>query len=288
MTTLRAYAGRLKRAIRAKLRLRQLERKFHADMKSGTRAPHGLGAPLIISLTSYPPRFPLLRYNLMSLLNQAVPADRVILWIAEGDMARLPANVRRLGQYGLEIRAVPDVRSFKKLVFGIRDIPDAWLVTADDDIAYRRDWLETLVGGVDIADPTIICRRAHRIKRAGDGFAPYLEWDRNVSDAASMRPSTDLLPVGIGGILYPPGALHPQVTEIESFMRLCPHADDLWFWWMGRRQGTRVVRVPEGDIHEEELPGTQSVALTASNWAGGNDRQLAALVAEFGLADIGL
>lgn len=287
MRIIRALARRVRNAIRTQIRFLRIDARFRRAMRAGRRPSHGLGAPLIVTLTSYPPRFPRLHYNLKSLLDQASPADKVILWVAERDMALVPATVRRLVKFGLEIRPAPDVRSFKKLVFAIRDFPEAFLVTADDDVVYRHDWLADLIGGMDIRDPTIVCRRAHRVGRQGDGFAPYLDWEFNVTDDRSTRPSIDLLPVGIGGVLYPPRALHPQVTDAEAFTRLCPHGDDLWFWWMGRRMGTRVVRVPEGDF-PEELPGTQAVALTHGNWAGGNDRQLASLVREFGIAEVGL
>jgi hypothetical protein len=257
-------------------------RRFHIRPKKG---PHGLGAPLVVTLTSYPPRFRLLHFNLMSLLNQTVTTDRVVLWIAEEDKGLLPEKVHGLTRHGLEIRYTSQLRSFKKLVPSLRAFPNAFLVTADDDVVYPDDWLESLVGGYDPDAPTIVCRRAHRVVRRDAGFAPYLKWEMNVTDHQSSQSSADLLPVGIGGILYPPHSLHADVVDAHVFMRLCPQADDLWFWWMGRRTGTRVKRVHEGD-KPEMVPGSQEASLMHSNWAGGNDRQLAALLAEFGIDDI--
>jgi hypothetical protein len=86
----------------------------HAYQVPGSQRPHNLPSELIVSLTSYPRRFPILDFAIRSLLNQTVRPDRVILWLAEDDVTYLPSAVRRLA--GLEIRTCRDLRSFKKLV----------------------------------------------------------------------------------------------------------------------------------------------------------------------------
>lgn len=83
---------------------------FHRAQSGGR--PHGLPATLILSLTSYPPRFGTLSLTLHSLLRQSVKADRTILWIAH--IPLLPKAVTVLQAAGLEIRATEDVRSYKK------------------------------------------------------------------------------------------------------------------------------------------------------------------------------
>src|SRR5579864_6248399 len=100
--------------------------------RSGT--PHGLPGTLVVSLTSYPPRFPTVALTLRCLLTQSIKPDHVILWIAHADEARLPPEVLALRALGLEIRSTEDLRSFKKIVPALRDFPDAFIVTADDDV----------------------------------------------------------------------------------------------------------------------------------------------------------
>jgi hypothetical protein len=104
--------------------------------------PHGLPGPLIISLTSYPARFSSLHLVLRALLSQSVAADRVILWLDPGDEDLLPRAARLPG---LEIRTCPNWRSYKKIVPTLLEAPEAYIVTADDDIYYRPDWLAGLV-----------------------------------------------------------------------------------------------------------------------------------------------
>jgi hypothetical protein len=53
----------------------------------------------------------------------------------------------------------------------------------------------------------------------------------------------ELFPTGGAGCLYPPGSLHKDTTNKELFMKLCPNADDVWFWVMARLQSTKHVTV---------------------------------------------
>ncbi len=248
----------------------------------GPARRHGLPAPLLVSLTSYPPRFAVLHLTLRSLLRQTVAPDQILLWIAETDMARLPRRVLELGSEGITIRAGDDVRSYKKLVFALEECPDAFIAICDDDVFYEPTWLEQLVGGYDPAEPTIVCRRAHRVRLGPDArVAPYREWARPVADEPARRPSADLLPTGCGGVLYPPRSLHPDVTKRELFEELSPTADDLWFYWMARRAGSKYRVV--GDKSEiVEWPREQHESLFALNAAGANDRQIRLLEQRFG------
>ena len=254
--------------------------------RPGARKSHRLPGELIVSLTSYPPRFGTLHLTLGCLLDQSISADRTILWIAHQDVALLPTAVLDLERLGLEIRTCDDLRSFKKLVPTLAAFPDAFIVTADDDIHYPRRWLEQLAAGW--APSVVTCHRAHRMKRFSNGrLRPYLEWEFDVQDKAAKEPSIDLVPTGVGGILYPPGCLNPQVTQPGTFQRLCPDGDDLWFFWCARMKGTRHKKTG-GRFRAMPWPGSQGSALWNSNEAGGNDRMIKALIDEYGVETLEL
>jgi hypothetical protein len=71
-------------------------------------------------------------------------------------------------------------------------------------------------------------------------------------------------PAGRGGILYLPEALSCEVTDEAAFLQLCPQADDVWLYWMGRRVGSTYRKVQ----HTEGLwdwPGPQKTALFREN-----------------------
>jgi hypothetical protein len=257
-------------------------RRETASQAMVERRRNPLPMPLIISLTSFVARFATLHLTLQSLLDQIVTPDGVILWIAEREIDMLPKRVTRLQAHGLTIRSCPDVRSYKKLVFAIPEFPDAAIVTADDDTFYPPTWLETLVSAFDAKDRAVICCRAHRLHLLADGrVAPYLSWEMDVQDEAATHPSVDLVPTGVGGVLYPPGSLAPTALDSRQFQRLCPTGDDLWFYWMARLAGWKHVRVA-GPDRWIDWPTSRTDSLMQDNWAGANDSQIRNLETEYG------
>lgn len=278
--------NRLWRQVR---RVRNIAREHLAMVKAGKRLAclrqgqsHGLDGDLIVSLTSYPPRFSTLHLTLACLLDQSVKADRTILWVARADMSLLPDAVRQLEVGGLEIRGCEDLRSYKKLIPALEAYPGAFIVTADDDLYYPRDWLEVLVKGVVRSTPAIVCRRAHRLVRSDGGrLAPYAMWEADVQDGKARTPSFDIMPTTGAGALYPPRSLHEMVADRLTFERLCPDSDDLWFYWCARMAGTAVKKVG-GRMRLITWRESQETALWESNQREGNDRMVRALEAEFG------
>lgn len=260
---------------------RRLQRQWQRHVRAATPAGPPAGDAVIVSLTSYPPRFPSLHWTLQSLLLQSHPHKRIMLWIAHGDMARLPPAVLELQRHGLEIMACDDTRSYKKLVPALQAHPDATIVTADDDIYYWKDWLRQLVdaaaagGGKDI-----VAHRIHRIRHNPQGLPlPYPQWE---IESRNGELSGLNFPTGNGGILYPAHVLDPAVTDQAAFRALCPSADDIWFYWMGRRNGARYRRVA-GHHYVHDWQGSQASALSNDNVGDElNDRQIAAMIARYG------
>ena len=122
--------------------------------------------------------------------------------------------------------------------------PNAFIVTADDDVYYQRSWLKELLDDWSEDAPTIRCHRAHRLPNLQNGqLAPYRTWEKDVQDEQSRSPSKDLLPTGLAGVLYYPRSLHPDVTNASVFLSLCPTADDLWFFWQARRANSLYAKV---------------------------------------------
>lgn len=234
---------------------------------------HGLRAPLVISLTSYPARFGSLHLVLRSLLNQTVRADRVILWLDEGDQARVTPEIAALD---IETRICPNWRSYKKIVPTLIEAPGAYIVTADDDVYYGPDWLAGLVAQ---ADAGVVSHRAHRVVLRDGAPAGYDDWQRNI-DAPDAGPL--IFPTGVGGVLYAPGVFHPEVTDAARFGALAPMADDVWLYWMHRLAGSRPVKIG-GSFRITEWPGTQTQSLRVTNLSGdGNDRAIGAMLARYG------
>ena len=250
---------------------------------SGAPRQHNLPHELIVSLTSYPRRYPTLDFTLRSLLDQVVKPDRIILWVTDADISCLPVAVRNLP--GIEIRTCSDLRSYKKLVPALEMFPNAFIVTADDDVFYQRSWLKELLDEWSEDAPTIRCHRAHRLRSLPNGqLAPYRTWEKDVQDEQSRSPSKDLLPTGLAGVLYHPGSLHRDVTNASMFLSLCPTADDLWFYWQARRVNSLYVKVGSR-FPQAHWAGSQSERLYDVNLTA-NDEQIQLLFQKYGLAEV--
>ena len=225
-----------------------------------------------------------LHYTLYSLLQQSFVPDGILLWLASEQFPEreksLPEKVLALRKAGISILWCENLHSYKKLVPAIRRYPKDVIVTADDDLFYHRHWLRNLYAD-HLKSPTcVIGHRLHRISFDENGaIAPYKEWTKNIK---SLQPSFLNLATTGSGALFPPGSLHSDVLSSESFLKLAPSADDIWFWAMAVLNGTRIklakyaIRRLIYTNLEREF-GNAAHRLSAGNLNGGNDIQLKAL-----------
>ncbi|TXG82630.1 MAG: glycosyltransferase family 2 protein [Sphingomonadales bacterium] len=261
---------------------KELYLAWQQDKKDNPIEParHPLKTQLLISLTSYRPRLRTLHLTVRSLLEQTIQPDCILIWLTREDLALLPRK-SEFSHEGVRIEICDDLRSYKKLVPALMRHPNAVIVTADDDAYYHRFWLSQLVQEYNEGND-ILCHVAYRIHFEPDGgVAPYGEWTKDVQDRMSRQPSTDLLPIGVGGVLYPPGSLSNAATASLLFNRTCPGCDDLWFYAMAKLKGTRTRKVGRR-LYQVLWPGTQEKALWLDNFAFNNDVSIRNLVAKYG------
>jgi hypothetical protein len=209
-----------------------------------------------------------------------VAADHVILWIAREHEDELTNDILGLREHGLTIRFCEDLGPYTKIVPALAAYPDAFVVTADDDVYYSPEWLHSLVAH-ERAGREVLCHRAHRIRMGADGLPlPYERWEFNTRDS---EPSSLIFPTGHGGVLYPPGTLHPDVVNVALFTETCPRADDVWLYWMMRRNGAVARKIGPRRLLSPAWRHTQRVALWRWNVVkGGNNRCIQALIARYG------
>lgn len=265
--------------LRVQAAIREVERFPHARAKSRPNLP----SALTISLTSYAARFPTLHLTLKSLLDQTVQADRTVLWLSSKDYDVLPADVHALEEYGLEIRKTEDIRSYTKLIPALQSFPDDFIVTADDDFYYPRQWLDILLAGYDHENPAVVTRRAHLARVDARGRTlPYEKWGHDVVISTSTEPGTALFPTGVCGVLYPPRTFTDEVFNADAFLSLCPFADDIWFFWMQMLAGRKQLRVGER-MKMINWPNSQEHALFKDNLLlARNDEQVKAIEGRYG------
>ena len=245
-----------------------------------------LGRPLYVTLTSIPSRIDSLHIGIESLMRQSFKPTGILLWLSKAqfsDLESVPTNLRRQERRGLQIRLVDATFSHKKLLFALREFPSAVLVTADDDLIYKRNWLRELAEAHAATPDLIIGHRARFIQFSASGTSlPYNSWP--LEHAALTHPSHYILPTSGGGTLYPPNALHPDAVDSVTAERLSSTADDLWFKVMALRQGTmcRALRAVSDPL--DEIPGSQTERLWSLNARpSGNDAQWAALLGHYSI-----
>ena len=259
-----------------------------AATECGINSENSANPELIISLTSYPARIKIVIFTLHSLLTQTHKPDAVVLWLTRNQFPGLendlPPELLNLRKRGLTIRWCNQaIRSYTKLIPALKEYPDAIIVTADDDIYYPPDWLEKLYLSYLNAPENIHCHRVHQLQFDPEAnLLPYCQWKKNISASCA---GWNCFLTGVGGVLYPPGTLHPDVTKSEKYLEICPTADDIWFWGMAVLQGTQIQVVPDNQPDliytdpENELNLYGECTLHAQNIiGGGNDLALQKLL----------
>jgi len=241
---------------------------------------------IIVSLTSFPPRFPVIHLALKRMLDQTMKPDRLLLYLDDFvEERQIPDAVRSLEPYGLEIRRCPhDLKPHKKYFFAMQEFPDDVVVTVDDDMIYSRRLVETLVDSYRRFPDCVSTVRAHKMAFTGEGaLRPYADWIWNSGDIG--RPSMRYLATGVYGTLYPPRCLPPEAFDVPAIREFALTTDDIWLKFMEMRRGTRVVICGRKILAMAvEINRAQKESLQSGNVSGGaNDRNLAALMAREGL-----
>lgn len=235
---------------------------------------------LIVSLTSYGRRVEkIVYYTIVSMLKQELAPNKIVLWLDQNTWndENLPKKIISLKKYGVEIKFCKDVRSYTKLVPALLSYSEDIIVTVDDDVYYSPKLLKRLYDGYLEFPNKIQCFFYSNPRYDETGkIAPYNSWNK-------VTGSNWVFPLGVGGVLYPPHALYSDVIKESLFMKLCPAADDLWFWFMALKQGTKHNVVSMKGIRYYAFDNLyqyfhKGSALTHSNSReNGNDVQLVSL-----------
>lgn len=186
---------------------------------------------------------------------------------------------------GLQIEFCEDLRSYLKLVPSLKMYPEASIITIDDDVIYECDLLERLVNAHKATPDAICACRMHRIiLDAQNQPITYLKWELCIDDE---KESFLNFPTGVGGVLYPPYCLNKEVLNSDAFMKICPKADDIWFYVMARLNRTphKLVRTgyPKGYYTSLPLDSSALCFYNISTTTNGNDVQFKKVIKEYGI-----
>lgn len=264
------------------------DKALHSTISGVTSEKYG-DSEVIVSLTTFGRRLSRVYLTIESLMQQSMPANKIVLWISEEFKSKpLPKLLQNQTKRGLEVRYCKDIRSYTKLVPSLRTFPEATIITVDDDLIYDVDVLETLISH-HLAYPKEICaNRIHLMKKTSEGkLQTYMDWDWHVPYTGKSDKLNFL--TGVGGVLYPPHCLDPEVLNEEVFLDICKYADDVWFTAMAIKAGTPIVKTctftPKGEGYVDNME-VQDMALHNQNidpTVCRNDAQIEAVFSKYNL-----
>ena len=232
---------------------------------------------LIVSLTSFPARIDRLWLVIETLLRQTYKPDMVILWLSKEQFPQLetlPKSLLNMQKRGLQIELREgDLRSHKKYYYTLESYPNDIMVTVDDDVFYNSHLLAYLVESANAFPDAICCTNSKIITFAHNELLPYNQW--NIKKKY-LIPTYDTIPIGIGGVLYPVGALDRNVLDKDVFMNYCPNADVIWLKAMGLINHRKAVQTIYKSAYLPVL-SKKNETLCLTNLQGGNDKQIQAI-----------
>lgn len=225
---------------------------------------------VIVSLTSHPGRIAKVHITIESLIEQKAKPYKILLWLSK---KQFPKMNEELPQELLELKKNPlfdicwaedDLAPHKKYLYTVKKYPDFPVIIVDDDVIYDECLVEKLMNSYRKFPGCISCMRANLMTFRADGNPRiYDKWLMDYKVLMDI-PSYQLMPTGVGGVLYPPKALPEETFNIEAIKKTCLYCDDLWLKMMAMFNGFPTV-VPKDWCGYELIPGSQETALWKHN-----------------------
>jgi hypothetical protein len=185
----------------------------------------------------------------MSIIKQKeVNIDKIILTLDKNKWTpeNIPWIIKRLLKLGIDILFVDDIKSYTKIIPVLSLYKNSSIVSVDDDIYYSSNLIKTLYNGHLLFPDKIIAVKAliPEIKQ-NKIAASYIFW----KEAIYGYTVSYIMPLGVRGVLYPPGAFVEEVFNQSVFMKLAPTNDDLWLWIMALVSKTKHHLIDSKDIN---------------------------------------
>jgi len=198
---------------------------------------------IIISLTTIPKRIDSVWITIESLLRQNYKPDKIILWLAENEFTgvELPEKLQRQIKRGISIRFCEDLKSYKKFYFAMREYPDSYVVTVDDDMIYAENMLKKMLKEYKYHKRCVIGNRCHLIRKKDGEILPYKRWMQYENRFKyNSEPQYANFFTGCGGVLFPVFLLDKRIFQKDVFMMIAPTADDVWLNFICWVSGVKI------------------------------------------------
>lgn len=235
---------------------------------------------LIVSLTSYPARIEFVKETINSLLNQNYSNYKIILWLSksqfENEDTTLPKDLLELTKHSkFKIEWVNEnLRPHKKYFYAAQKYNEYPLVIVDDDAIYSPEMLRVLANSYIRHPDCVSANRVNLIQfNRNREFRSYSGWTMGYKSLIDT-PSYQLLPTGVGGVLYPPHSISKEALNADAIKNTCIDADDLWLKIHSVISGFKTV-LASSYVLPTTIEGSQETALWRNNVSRtGNDDAL--------------
>lgn len=231
---------------------------------------------VIISLTSHPGRISTIHICIDSLIKQNYRNRKIILWLSLDQFPHreqdLPEALLKFKEFeDFEIRWVnDDLKPHKKYYYACQEFKKYPVIIVDDDVIYDVNMVRRLVDSYKKYPSCISCHRANlMLMRKDKTFRSYNTWPMGYT-LLTDTPSYQLLPTGVGGVLYPPKALPDYTFNDIIIKKYCLLCDDLWLKMMAVLNGFKTV-VIKNYSNYTLIDGSQDVALWRENVGKSNN-----------------
>lgn len=221
----------------------------------------------IASMTTIPYRIELSYYSVASILMQRRRPEKVLIVLDEARKEQyiFSDKFNRLFKAGVEILYRKDLRCHTKYYYAITEYPDHSVITFDDDCIYDDMLFTKLINGHKKYPDAVIAMRCRAVKRKKDGtYDEYNNWPK-CSGRYSTQPRSDIIATGVGGVLYPPHIFDEETFNMNRIMEFSLGQDDIWLYFMERRNNILVYRPKGKSQMYVDVPDTQAISLQSDN-----------------------
>ena len=240
---------------------------YHNIKKKPISSPEE--ADYVVSLTTYPARVGNVWRVIEMAANQRGIQDKyaICLYLIKSKFEGidLPAKIKELQARGLTVKFNEEnLKCHNKYFYAFKDYPEKTVITIDDDLQYNHHTISGLIKKNKEYPKCIVYNRGARV-------IPNKSFNMWPSVQKATNPHTDIYPLGVGGVLYPPHSCHEIVLDNKIIKKTCLCADDMWLNFTSRLNQTNVVQTNLSSTYMVLPDSDQKTALWLTNTADNND-----------------
>lgn len=223
--------------------------------------------PVAVVIGSFPARRASASLTIKCMLSQTVSPVSLTVVVGWSDQQYKKFLEKRFSRFGVRVVTTPqneDWLGYKKFFPADLNGVD-FVLTLDDDIALRGDWLEQSFS--QCKEGVVNATRGAWIDKQ-DISDDYSQWKAGIrSDRTNVFFSTNG-----AGTFFPPEIFCQLPGDYQSFSRSAPTSDDIWTFFKLNRAGIEVHPLPSVNKEILTWPIFQRNALWKSNRQNmGND-----------------